>query len=164
VFSIYRKGEARNPWFATTGFTVWPIPQAALLLRLIAGDRRLIPTWMTCWGDCALFWNMWSKTRFFPVSYHLTDRQDSNARLLFPELYEARADEKLIAVRYHLRRQPDRDIVWLEDEFSKDTHDWAASNPHVTLLDASRNPVRSLLLSEDEKDIHLLMALILGGQ
>jgi len=159
VFTIYR-GRERDHWFAKIKLSAWPIPQHVAILRAIADNSMLYPVWLSAWDDSSVLWNELSQTRHFPVAYHLKSRQERHARHLFP--YYSNVDTKLVAVQYYLRRYPMCDVVWVEDGFAVETWIWAQDNPKVALLDASEDPVRSLLLREDAGCVQELMSLILG--
>jgi hypothetical protein len=191
VFSIYCGGP-RDSWFGEIKRTVWPIPNGQLLLQCIAEDTRLHPVWLSAWGDDAMIWNVWARTRFFPVAYHLSERQECLARKFFPHYYDANVDSKLIAANYYLRQHPGADVVWIEDEFAPETvawsrkEDWCATYDHplsskqiqdhyhalvrapelgsITLLDANADEVGSLLLSEDKLYARELLCRILESK
>jgi hypothetical protein len=137
--------ERREHWEGAP--PVWPVPLALALVRAINQEPRLHPVWLTTWEYRAWHWNERAGTPRWPVGYQLTNQQLPHARRLFPELDEAFSDDKLLAVRYYLRRRPHERVIWIEDGFAPATWEWAARDPRVCLVDTTEDHVLAALLA-----------------
>jgi hypothetical protein len=142
------------------GIHCWPIPLANELLRIIDADSRLHPIWLSAWGDGAHTWNERAGTRRWSVGYHLDDRAEARSRRMFPRMYQDNADEKLIAVHYHLypfENNPEIPVVWIEDGFMPETIQWAKTRGNVRLIDTTDPAIRDLLIGRSPDSVEAFM-------
>lgn len=133
------------------GIHVRPIPMANALLNAIHHDERFEPIWLTAWDIGAHAWNERAETpTCWPVAYHLASWEERDARNALPWLFDCviDLDKKLIAAQYFLYRtgRMNDPVVWIEDGFAPETHEWAKERGNVRLVDTLREPVRSHLL------------------
>jgi hypothetical protein len=132
------------------GIHVRPIPMANALLKAINEDERLDPIWLTSWDKGAHLWNERAETTRWPVAYHLSKRDERDARTALCWLFDMNLDRKLIAAQYFLfRARPlDCPVVWIEDGFAQETYAWAKERGNVRLVDTLVDPIRSQLLAQ----------------
>lgn len=145
--------EAKHlPMERVGGIHVRPIPMANALLNAIQQDGRFEPIWLTAWDAGAHAWNERAETStHWPVAYHLASWEERDARNALPWLFDCSLDKKLIAAQYFLYRtgRLDDPVVWIEDGFALETHEWAEERGNVRLVDTLKEPVRSCLLRTD---------------
>lgn len=140
---------------------VWPVPFADALIRALDRDARLAPAWLSYWGERAWRWNSRAGTARWPVVFPLSLARQRAARhwaksAVLPAAASAGAtarvpDDKLFAVRFVLRRQPMRRVLWIEDGFSPEAIAWAGGQSgRVRLVDATEETACAFLLAHHD--------------
>lgn len=130
-----------------------PIPQARALLQALDVDKDLGPVWLSHWGKQSTYWNYWAGTYRWLVCFPLKDAPDGLA------------DNKPYAIQTYLELSDKRGdgCVWVQDGFTEYERAWA-EKLGVRLVDATQEPVRSLLLSEEPGAVQELIALFSGNK
>jgi hypothetical protein len=152
VFSI---GDAGLP-LAKVGngsFYRWahPIPQARTLLQALDTDKDLGPVWCSHWGKDSPLWNYWSGTYRWLVSFPVKDAGDM-------------VGSKPFAIQRYLDGiDKRRNAVWVQDGFTDLEQSWA-EKLGVRLVDATQEPVRELLLSEEPGAVQVLIDIFAGSK
>ena len=125
-----------------------PIPMANALLKAI--DREYLclnidPVWLTSWGKGAHFWTERAGVHHWSIGFHLTDEEQHEASLVFPEMSKETTDSKLIAARYYLWRtySDEKRVVWIEDGFAPETVIWSEKRRNVRLIDTTNEYIRA---------------------
>jgi hypothetical protein len=130
-----------------------PIPQAHTLLQALDVDKDLGPVWLSHWGKQSTYWNYWAGTYRWLVCFPLKDAPDGLA------------DNKPYAIQTYLELSDKRGdgCVWVQDGFTEYERAWA-EKMGVRLVDATQEPVRSLLLSEEPGAVQELIDIFAGSR
>lgn len=151
VFSI---ASAGLPEKIIDGKEAWPIPLTNLLLKDIDENVGVVPIWMTHWGEKSNRWNEQAGINPWAVSYPLSQEDEDKAKQAYPDL-----DKKPLAIQYCMNNHFLHNAIWIQDGFTPEEQEWAAQ-ARVRLINANEEPYHSLLLSNDERSVRSLMALL----
>ncbi|GAC1468814.1 MAG: hypothetical protein PVS3B3_35240 [Ktedonobacteraceae bacterium] len=126
------------------GLVTWPLPMTIPLLKAIDQDKQITPIWMSHWGPISHAWNTYAGTSQWGIGYPLSPHDEAKAHYLYPD---SDVDSKVLAIQYYLRLHPATRAIWLEDGFPTVPPRWAEQN-NVQLIDTNKEPLHSLLLSD----------------
>lgn len=119
------------------GVTVFPTPRCRALLHVLSQTPWIRPLWLSAWRGESHLWNDHAGTRRWPTAAGAVLRETLPRRL-----YQQHADWKTWVAQGVAKRFLGP-VVWIEDGFLREAVDWAATEPRVTLLDVTPEPLRS---------------------
>lgn len=127
-----------------------PIPQARALLQALDQHKDLGPLWCSHWGKQSNYWNYWAGVYRWLVCFPLKDAGDM-------------AESKPYAIQQYLDLSDKRGGVWVQDGFTDEERIWA-EKLGLRLIDATQEPVRSLLLSDEAGAVQELIDIFAGSR
>ncbi len=127
-----------------------PIPQARAVLQTLDQHKDLGPIWCSHWGKQSNYWNYWAGVHRWLVCFPLKGVGEM-------------VDSKPYAIQQYLDLSDKRGGVWVQDGFTDEEQVWA-EKLGLRLIDATQEPVRSLLLSDEPGAVQELIDIFAGSE